>query len=460
MTPVTFTVTTTADSGAGSLRDAVNHANTTAGADAITFAAGLGDVVLTTAELSLTDIGGPTTISGPSGGTQVVQRSFAGGTPNFRIFNVGTGATANFSGLTISNGKANGGGGISNDGTVTLTNSTLSGNTASGGGIFNGGTLTLNNTIIAGNFRGSTGTQGNLIGTGASPINPLLQPLASNGGPTRTHALGQNSPALGKASASVAGYSVYDQRGTARDLGAPDVGAYEVQHPLAPVGAPTTLATLFAPKPSATPNEAFVKGLYQATVLRAPDAGGLANWLTNLSNGMSRNTVAYGFVNSTENRTNQVTFFYRYFMTREPDTGGLNDWVGRLQSGQDEGTVITGFILSDEFSANNTNAQFVNLMYHALLGRAADTAGFNDWMTKLTGGGWTRDGVVTFFLRSEEGLNRVVRGMFQTYLKRPADTMTLETFRAYLNANHTFGKAAILMLGSDEFFNNATANMT
>ncbi len=422
--------------------------------------------------------------------------------------------------LVTGNSTTSGGGGLFNwtSATVTAVNTTFSGNTSAGwgGAIFqtggaitltnvtatlnradsdnNGsgtggfihiasGTVTMHNSIIAGNARGpstpdeiggalnlassnnviahpgtagglTNGTNGNQLG-----VNPLLGALVDNGGLTRTHALGQNSPALGKASSTVAGYSVYDQRGTARDLGAADIGAYEVQHPLAPVGVPTTNAALFAPKPSATANEAFVKGLYHATLLRAPDAGGQATWLTNLANGMSRDTVANGFVNSTENRRNQVTFFYRYFLSREPDTGGLNGWVTFLQSGADEGEVLTGFILSAEFSGNNNNAQFVNLMYYALLGRAADTAGFNDWVNRLNTG-TSRADVVRDFLRSEEGLNRVVRSLFQAYLKREADAGGLNSFRTQLLSGSTFGQVAVSILGGQEFFNNAAANMT
>jgi hypothetical protein len=62
----------------------------------------------------------------------------------------------------------------------------------------------------------------NLIG-----VDPLLQPLADNGGPTRTHALGPGSPACdrGENSAGLA----FDQRGApfARGYGQPDIGAYE-----------------------------------------------------------------------------------------------------------------------------------------------------------------------------------------------------------------------------------------
>jgi len=55
--------------------------------------------------------------------------------------------------FTIQNGASAYGGGIDNEGTLTLNNSTVSGNTASahGGGLFNAGTLTLNNSTVSGN---------------------------------------------------------------------------------------------------------------------------------------------------------------------------------------------------------------------------------------------------------------------------------------------------------------------
>ena len=80
--------------------------------------------------------------------------------------------TANISGVTIRNGgKTDGflnGGGIVNRGTLTLTNSTVSGNSAgslgSGGGIFSFGTLTLTNSTVSGNSAGIHG--GGISNTG------------------------------------------------------------------------------------------------------------------------------------------------------------------------------------------------------------------------------------------------------------------------------------------------------
>ncbi|MDD4350178.1 MAG: BACON domain-containing protein, partial [Opitutales bacterium] len=176
-------------------------------------------------------------------------------------------------------GELGSGGGIYNSGTLTLTNCTVSGNEATGneatgnegvgGGIFNPyGTLTLIRNIVSGNSAlngseifsdGEYGENGGTIdadeynvfghsglttaqafvafapgatdvtcssdGTIPTVIASILNTtLADNGGPTLTHALVANSPAIDLASTG----PDTDQRGIARPQGSGvDAGAYE-----------------------------------------------------------------------------------------------------------------------------------------------------------------------------------------------------------------------------------------
>jgi predicted outer membrane repeat protein len=162
-------------------------------------------------------------------------------------------------GSTISNNSAGlNGGGIHVSGNLNLYGSTVYGNsTASAGPEVAGGIalvdsgfyvsyvelVTLVNNIVAGSTSGAdlvvvleldgtvTGSH-NLIGDGSGGLpntitaDPLLGPLADNGGPTKTMALLPNSPAI-NAGLPIAEVST-DQRGIARPQGpAPDMGAYE-----------------------------------------------------------------------------------------------------------------------------------------------------------------------------------------------------------------------------------------
>jgi hypothetical protein len=151
-----------------------------------------------------------------------------------------------------------GGGGILDFGVANIASCTISGNIAAdpGGGIAHPpgseGTILLENTLIAGNsspsaadVAGPLGSLGHnligvgdggsgfvdtdLVGTAADPIDPMLGPLADNGGPTQTMALLPGSPAI---DAGVPTPGRWDQRGPGYDRvvnGATDIGAYEVQ---------------------------------------------------------------------------------------------------------------------------------------------------------------------------------------------------------------------------------------
>src|SRR5215218_97572 len=125
----TITVNSLADDADGTdgectLREAITSANTDASSGTATgeCTAGSGDDVI--------EIGGP-------GSAQFTVRRNTGG--DYRIFRVGSGAEVSLSGMTMTNGKTDDAGGIMNRGTLMVTDSTVSANSAqfTGGGIFN-----------------------------------------------------------------------------------------------------------------------------------------------------------------------------------------------------------------------------------------------------------------------------------------------------------------------------------
>lgn len=137
---------------------------------------------------------------------------------------------------TFYGNNATTGGAIYNFSSLMITNSTFAGNTGSfGSAIY--GAATLRNSIIANNWCSGTMTSagnnlddGNTCSFNASGdmtnTNPLLSPLANNGGPVQTMALLPSSPAID--SANLAYCPSTDQRGFPR-FGSCDIGAYELQ---------------------------------------------------------------------------------------------------------------------------------------------------------------------------------------------------------------------------------------
>jgi len=178
--------------------------------------------------------------------------------------------SATMTNCTISGNLSSQGGGVAAEGDAgTIRNCTITGNTAMNGdaGISVGGliSLTLSSTIVAGNISQGTvgdiggaveaasdhnligdgtglmglsnGVNGNLIGTAASPINPLLGPLQFHGGPTRTRVPLPGSLAINNGSDLVGLAS--DQRGFpfVRLFGpGVDIGAFETQPTPQPTG--------------------------------------------------------------------------------------------------------------------------------------------------------------------------------------------------------------------------------
>ncbi len=172
MVPATLVVMNSDNAGADSLRAAIEQANTDPGPDTITFAPDVtGTITLISA---LPDLTSDIVLNGPGASSLTVARSYAAGTPAFRIFNITPAADVTISGLTLSGGYIQGiyggsvggdasGGGITNAGTLTIFQSTVRNNSVVGGsgdegggigyggGIVNTGTLTIIQSTLSGN---------------------------------------------------------------------------------------------------------------------------------------------------------------------------------------------------------------------------------------------------------------------------------------------------------------------
>ena len=240
-----------------------------------------------------------------------------------------SGATSTVTQSTFNGNTGVYGGGINNGGTLTTGNVTLSGNivTEAGGGLHNGANATSN--IINATFRGnSAGGGSGLYSTGAGSvvtltntlladstsencvmnvdgivvdggnnlsddgtcglagdnIDPMVNTsLADNGGPTFTHALLANSPALGAGNPTVcaaAPVSGVDQRNVSRPdpAGEPcDIGAFESSNPARAIfdfSAATYSADEDAANPTARVNRS--RGVTTATSVQITFSNGPA----------------------------------------------------------------------------------------------------------------------------------------------------------------------------------------
>jgi len=157
-TPTIYTVNKLGDTGTGSgyagdLRYVINQANANqnlAGSDIrfdpTVFASP--ETITLSLSLGLVETAGPEVIVGPGANRVTISGNNANG-----VFVIGYGTTASLSDLTISDGRSGGGGGINSEGTLTVTNCTITNNRANeGGGIYNDpGILTVTNSTFTNN---------------------------------------------------------------------------------------------------------------------------------------------------------------------------------------------------------------------------------------------------------------------------------------------------------------------
>lgn len=234
----------------------------TIGSNSAKFGGGIGNNASATVNIDRTTISG-NTVTDIGGG----------------IFNR-AGGVVSLTNSTLSGNKVTSGAGAGIDSfgaTAILTYVTVAGNTSSAfgdDGVSTSGPTTLKGTIVADRCSGPITSSDDNLDAGAScalngphdqsNVNPLLGPLANNGGPTFTHALQAGSPAIDKGGTG-AGCLPTDQRGVTRPQGvACDIGSFELEQaaPQATATAPPSATATATCTPSA-PGSGFAKPAFQ-----------------------------------------------------------------------------------------------------------------------------------------------------------------------------------------------------
>src|SRR5438132_5820698 len=175
--PLNPVVTSNADSGPGTLREAVANVCPagTINFDPALTASAPATITLTSGELVIDK---SVTITGPTNHGLTISGNNAS-----RVFNVNAGMNFTMSNLTIANGQSTFGGGLYNLGNLTISNSTFTGNNAvsfpgEGGAIdTEGGTVKIFNITISGNQAASGG---GLLNCGTSQTTLTNVTVANN----------------------------------------------------------------------------------------------------------------------------------------------------------------------------------------------------------------------------------------------------------------------------------------
>jgi hypothetical protein len=152
---------TMGDFSRGDLRFCINKANDNPGPDVINIIPG-GTINLTG---PLPDLASDMEIVGPGSGLLTIRRDTGG---DYRVITV-AGGSANISGVTLANGRADVGGGIYNQGSLLLEDAVVTSSVSTlgfGGGVYNAGHMIADDSVISNNTAIASGSGAKVYGGG------------------------------------------------------------------------------------------------------------------------------------------------------------------------------------------------------------------------------------------------------------------------------------------------------
>jgi hypothetical protein len=212
-------------------------------------------------------------------------------------------------------------------------------------------------------------------------------------------------------------------------------------------------------------NRAFVNNLYHDVLGRstAPAPSEVDFWAGRLDNGAFRSWVGATMVGSDEAHGHIVDADYLLMLLRGPDAGGRAWWVSQLAKGVPNESIIGLFGGSPEYYASPRKGKGDNLdlilsLYTDILRRTppASDAGVQFWL------GWLAAGhpssvLATMFANSHEYHLFIVNGWYQHYLGRPSDSQGAEFWATYLDHGHTDDAGILSIVSSPEYFGHPSA---
>ena len=196
-------------------------------------------------------------------------------------------------------------------------------------------------------------------------------------------------------------------------------------------------------------DQEFIDLVYRGLLDRVPDSSGSAYWLSQLSDGKTREYILSNFIrsgefgnicesygieaggldesqvifgeNSGEGESDEddsgqipaeepeedslsafINIIYQQFLGRECSEQELQDWENGFTSGDDSvSDLILSLFSSDEFDQDMSDQDFINMAYQSLLGRETDSGGLAYWLDKLSNG-YGRLNVLADFVGSQE----------------------------------------------------------
>lgn len=204
--------------------------------------------------------------------------------------------------------------------------------------------------------------------------------------------------------------------------------------------------------------EAAALRLYQGILGRDADQNGAKSFVDAVNNGTSLSDIANAFLNSDEfagaNNAADINDLYSTLLGRDADEAGSDAWAALLANGGTLADVAAAIAVSEEAQdRDQSNGDFVRDLYTAALGRDADEAGLDAWVSQLFNG-TSRADVAKGIVGSEEAGNKAnsdfIDSLYQSALGRDADDAGKAAWAAQLEAGASQADVALGIVGSPE----------
>jgi hypothetical protein len=157
--------------------------------------------------------------------------------------------------------------------------------------------------------------------------------------------------------------------------------------------------------------------------------------------------------NSVEYRKKLIDKLYVSLLGRSADAAGLEAFVSFLGGGGTVGQVRAFLLSSAEYfqRAGGDNTGLLSSLYRSLLGRDIDASGAATFGEALAKGA-SRDALAAAIGGSAEATQGVVQSFYQRALHRPADAAGLDLFTRALQAGAREEAVLAVIASSQEYF--------
>jgi hypothetical protein len=203
--------------------------------------------------------------------------------------------------------------------------------------------------------------------------------------------------------------------------------------------------------------EKFVAGATLDLLGRAATPNEIRAWVSQISSGVSRATLATCLLNSPERREKAIRRYYERFLKRPPTLEILHYWCDMLSAGRSQEEVLAGILSSPEYVAQvgPKNEHYVRALYRDAIGSHPTLDEVDSWVGLLDSGSASKSAVAFQFLSGEDFRRRLVREWYLSYLDREPDRDAVEFSVEQLRLGHSAERVQAQILATKEYFSRA-----